>query len=81
MAPSKPEIQNNSVSGSGQFNYTNASQSVREQRRSEDGFNWRKYGQKQVKGSKNPCSYHKCTHPNCSIRKKVERSWMDKLLK
>ncbi|XP_027352741.1 probable WRKY transcription factor 33 isoform X2 [Abrus precatorius] len=74
MAASKPEIQSNSVSGSGYLNYTNSSQSVREQKRSEDGFNWRKYGQKQVKGSENPRSYYKCTHPHCSMKKKVERS-------
>lgn len=49
-------------------------QSVREQRRSEDGYNWRKYGQKQVKGSENPRSYYKCTYPNCPTKKKVERS-------
>ncbi|KAF2291312.1 hypothetical protein GH714_022593 [Hevea brasiliensis] len=49
-------------------------QSVRDQRRSEDGYNWRKYGQKQVKGSENPRSYYKCTYPNCPTKKKVERS-------
>ncbi|XP_040991934.1 WRKY transcription factor WRKY24-like isoform X1 [Juglans microcarpa x Juglans regia] len=43
-------------------------------RRSDDGYNWRKYGQKQVKGSENPRSYYKCTHPNCPTKKKVERS-------
>ncbi|KAK6934701.1 WRKY domain [Dillenia turbinata] len=41
---------------------------------SEDGYNWRKYGQKQVKGSEFPRSYYKCTHPNCQVKKKVERS-------
>ncbi|KAG6588278.1 putative WRKY transcription factor 2, partial [Cucurbita argyrosperma subsp. sororia] len=41
---------------------------------SEDGYNWRKYGQKQVKGSEYPRSYYKCTHPNCIVKKKVERS-------
>ncbi|XP_068657746.1 WRKY transcription factor SUSIBA2-like [Aristolochia californica] len=43
-------------------------------RPSEDGYNWRKYGQKQVKGSEYPRSYYKCTHPNCQVKKKVERS-------
>ncbi|GLT26454.1 hypothetical protein SLA2020_015170 [Shorea laevis] len=41
---------------------------------SEDGYNWRKYGQKQVKGSEYPRSYYKCTHANCQVKKKVERS-------
>ncbi|KAM0950512.1 putative transcription factor WRKY family [Dioscorea sansibarensis] len=39
-----------------------------------DGYKWRKYGQKAVKGSENPRSYYKCTHPNCPTKKKVERS-------
>ncbi|KAH1159709.1 hypothetical protein AAZX31_11G188600 [Glycine max] len=43
-------------------------------RRSDDGYNWRKYGQKQVKGSENPRSYYKCTYPNCPTKKKVEKS-------
>ncbi|KAF7816190.1 WRKY transcription factor WRKY24-like [Senna tora] len=43
-------------------------------RRSDDGYNWRKYGQKQVKGSENPRSYYKCTYPSCPTKKKVERS-------
>lgn len=40
----------------------------------EDGFLWRKYGQKQVKGSEYPRSYYKCTSTNCDVTKKVERS-------
>lgn len=46
----------------------------RAQKRAEDGYCWRKYGQKQVKGSENPRSYYKCSHPTCPTKKKVERS-------
>uniref|UniRef100_A0A0E0DF81 WRKY transcription factor WRKY24 n=1 Tax=Oryza meridionalis TaxID=40149 RepID=A0A0E0DF81_9ORYZ len=40
----------------------------------EDGYSWRKYGQKQVKHSEYPRSYYKCTHASCAVKKKVERS-------
>ncbi|KAK2655779.1 hypothetical protein Ddye_008831 [Dipteronia dyeriana] len=40
----------------------------------DDGYNWRKYGQKPIKGSEYPRSYYKCTHLNCLVKKKVERS-------
>ncbi|XP_010931316.3 WRKY transcription factor WRKY24 [Elaeis guineensis] len=53
---------------------TQAAQTLREQRTLDDGYNWRKYGQKPVKGSENPRSYYKCTFPNCPKRKKLERS-------
>ncbi|KAG6509961.1 probable WRKY transcription factor 26 [Zingiber officinale] len=39
-----------------------------------DGYNWRKYGQKQVKGSEYPRSYYKCSHLTCPVKKIVERS-------
>ncbi|KAL8208964.1 hypothetical protein R6Q57_008376, partial [Mikania cordata] len=42
---------------------------------SDYGYNWRKYGQKQVKGSQYPRSYYKCTHSNCPVKKKFERSF------
>lgn len=40
-----------------------------------DGYNWRKYGQKHVKASECPRSYYKCTYQNCPVKKKVERSF------
>ncbi|XP_074565044.1 uncharacterized protein LOC141821549 [Curcuma longa] len=39
-----------------------------------DGYNWRKYGQKNVKDSNFPRSYYKCTYPRCQMTKKEERS-------
>ncbi|KAF8397177.1 hypothetical protein HHK36_016084 [Tetracentron sinense] len=78
FSPEISTVQANTQSNGGfqpDYNqYSQPTQSLREQRRSEDGYNWRKYGQKQVKGSENPRSYYKCTHPNCPTKKKVERS-------
>ncbi|XP_026392855.1 WRKY transcription factor SUSIBA2-like isoform X1 [Papaver somniferum] len=51
-----------------------ASTVVTAERSSEDGYNWRKYGQKHVKGCEFPRSYYKCTHPNCQVKKQLERS-------
>lgn len=39
-----------------------------------DGWQWRKYGEKIVKGSPNPRSYYKCSHLGCSAKKIVERN-------
>ncbi|KAI9074700.1 hypothetical protein K1719_043354 [Acacia pycnantha] len=47
---------------------------VAAERISDDGYNWRKYGQKHVKGCEFPRSYYKCTHPNCEVKKLFERS-------
>ncbi|KAJ1699070.1 hypothetical protein LUZ63_007582 [Rhynchospora breviuscula] len=57
-----------------QTTYGNQSSNNSNHKKSDDGYNWRKYGQKQVKASENPRSYYKCTYPNCPTKKKVERS-------
>eukprot|EP01018_Ginkgo_biloba_P010975 Gb_01873 [translate_table: standard] len=43
----------------------------------EDGYRWRKYGQKAVKNSPYPRSYYRCTNSKCSVKKRVERSFED----
>ncbi|XP_076939218.1 putative WRKY transcription factor 57 [Bidens hawaiensis] len=43
----------------------------------EDGYKWRKYGQKAVKNSLFPRSYYRCTSNKCTVKKRVERSSED----
>ncbi|KAJ8761277.1 hypothetical protein K2173_001333 [Erythroxylum novogranatense] len=43
----------------------------------EDGYRWRKYGQKAVKNSPYPRSYYRCTTQKCTVKKRVERSFQE----
>ncbi|KAL3648126.1 hypothetical protein CASFOL_009094 [Castilleja foliolosa] len=43
----------------------------------EDGYRWRKYGQKAVKNSPFPRSYYRCTSQSCNVKKRVERNSND----
>ncbi|XP_058100219.1 probable WRKY transcription factor 53 [Magnolia sinica] len=43
----------------------------------DDGYSWRKYGQKDILGAKYPRGYYRCTHRNvlgCQATKQVQRS-------
>ncbi|CAN6455942.1 unnamed protein product [Victoria cruziana] len=39
----------------------------------DDGYKWRKYGQKTVKNTQHPRSYYRCTQDSCRVKKRVER--------
>lgn len=39
---------------------------------SQDGYDWKKYGQKNVKGHNKPRHYYKCTYSNCKVKKQIE---------
>ncbi|XP_050204413.1 probable WRKY transcription factor 13 isoform X2 [Mercurialis annua] len=39
----------------------------------DDGYKWRKYGQKVVKNTLHPRSYYRCTQDSCRVKKRVER--------
>ncbi|URD73084.1 WRKY transcription factor [Musa troglodytarum] len=49
----------------------------------DDGYSWRKYGQKDILGAKHPRAYYRCTHRHtqgCSATKQVQRSDEDPLM-
>ena len=46
----------------------------REGAANDDGYHWRKYGEKQVKGSPYPRAYYKCSQEGCMAKKIVEKN-------
>ncbi|CAD5179006.1 transcription factor WRKY19-like isoform X2 [Musa acuminata AAA Group] len=49
----------------------------------DDGYSWRKYGQKDILGAKHPRAYYRCTHRSsqgCQATKQVQRSGEDPLV-
>ncbi|XP_019058487.1 PREDICTED: probable WRKY transcription factor 43 [Tarenaya hassleriana] len=46
----------------------------------DDGYRWRKYGQKSVKNSLYPRSYYRCTQNTCEVKKQVQRLTEDKAM-
>ncbi|KAM0875880.1 hypothetical protein ACQ4PT_036517 [Festuca glaucescens] len=46
----------------------------------DDGFSWRKYGQKDILGAQHPRAYYRCTHQKtqgCAATKQVQRAQED----
>ncbi|CAL1391402.1 unnamed protein product [Linum trigynum] len=43
----------------------------------DDGYRWRKYGQKAVKNNKFPRSYYRCTYQGCNVKKQIQRLTKD----
>ncbi|XP_074315952.1 putative WRKY transcription factor 43 [Silene latifolia] len=43
----------------------------------DDGYKWRKYGQKSVKNSVHPRSYYRCTYHTCNVKKQIQRHSRD----
>nr|QIJ55481.1 putative WRKY transcription factor 75 [Cajanus platycarpus] len=43
----------------------------------DDGYRWRKYGEKSVKNNKFPRSYYRCSYRGCTVKKQIQRHWKD----
>jgi hypothetical protein len=73
MIPTQPSCTSNSNIQSNEISQLQTS-ALTVDKPADDGYNWRKYGQKAVKGGEYPRSYYKCTRSCCPVKKKVERS-------
>ncbi|CAJ1937507.1 unnamed protein product [Sphenostylis stenocarpa] len=43
----------------------------------DDGYRWRKYGEKSVKNNKFPRSYYRCSYRGCNVKKQIQRHAKD----
>ncbi|WVZ13234.1 hypothetical protein V8G54_017764, partial [Vigna mungo] len=59
-----PEVDKKSSSGGKTLSAVSVARSS-----ASDGYNWRKYGQKQVKSPTGSRSYYRCTHSDCCAKK------------
>ncbi|CAL0306745.1 unnamed protein product [Lupinus luteus] len=43
----------------------------------DDGYKWRKYGEKRVKNNKFSRSYYRCSYQGCNVKKQIQRHSKD----
>ncbi|OIW18283.1 hypothetical protein TanjilG_31423 [Lupinus angustifolius] len=43
----------------------------------DDGYKWRKYGEKMVKNNKFSRSYYRCSYEGCNVKKQIQRHSKD----
>ncbi|KAG4998954.1 hypothetical protein AAZX31_08G011200 [Glycine max] len=43
----------------------------------DDGYRWRKYGEKSVKNNKFPRNYYRCSYRGCNVKKQIQRHSKD----
>ncbi|KAG2292240.1 hypothetical protein Bca52824_038909 [Brassica carinata] len=79
VEPSSPKRREDDVSNmigairTGRYNEGVKIQMESEENNLDDGYSWKKYGQKLIRGNPNARSYYKCTFVGCNVKKHVER--------
>ncbi|KAL0791993.1 hypothetical protein Bca101_008239 [Brassica carinata] len=79
VEPSSPKRREDEVSNiigtlrAGRYNEGVIIQMESEENNLDDGYSWKKYGQRLIMGNQNTRSYYKCTFAGCDVKKHVER--------
>ncbi|KAG5387721.1 hypothetical protein IGI04_029262, partial [Brassica rapa subsp. trilocularis] len=79
VVPSSPKTREDEVSNiigtlrTGRYNEGVIIQMESEENNLDDGYSWKKYGQRLIMGNQNTRSYYKCTFAGCDVKKHVER--------